>query len=338
MTEGRREDGDRAGTGRRLSVAEAASELGTTSEGVRSRIKRGTLQAERASGRVWVILEGAPPRTGAAPPQPDAAPPGDRAGDTTELVDELRARVSSLERQLDLERDANRENRRLLAAALEHIPALEAPTDEPEPPETGKEEPESVEPLTDPGRPQLSSIFIVLSWIGVGSIPILVRSISEAQAPVWLILSPLSLFVVPFIFGLYRGVWLRKRQEFDQTAGSSQQGEFVGTVGFRETKVALATGGGSAFVTIFMAVLGGGWAFEFVSALLVFVGSFLFFVFAVLIGSATGGQEGRHDTSHSQTRGGGLRAAAWWNPQLILGLIATIITAAATVFAAFLAG
>src|SRR5215207_9859557 len=136
MTEGRREDGDRAGTGRRLSVAEAASELGTTSEGVRSRIKRGTLQPERASGRVWVIFEGAPPRPGAAPPQPDAAPPGDRAGDRTELVDELRARVSSLERQLDLERDANRENRRLLAAALERIPALEAPAEERESPET----------------------------------------------------------------------------------------------------------------------------------------------------------------------------------------------------------
>src|SRR5215208_1947588 len=146
MTEGRREDGARAETGRRLSVAEAASELGTTSEGVRSRIKRGTLQAERESGRVWVILEGAPPRPGAAPPQPDAAPPGDRAGDRTELVDELRARVSSLERQLDLERDANRENRRLLAAALERIPPqLEAPREAPEASETVEEETERAE-------------------------------------------------------------------------------------------------------------------------------------------------------------------------------------------------
>src|SRR5215208_686907 len=139
MTEGRREDGARAETGRRLSVAEAASELGTTSEGVRSRIKRGTLQAERESGRVWVILEG-------APPQPDAAPPGDRTGDRTELVDELRARASSLERQLDLERDANRENRRLLAAALERIPPqLEAPREAPEASETVEEETERAE-------------------------------------------------------------------------------------------------------------------------------------------------------------------------------------------------
>src|SRR5215208_568208 len=123
MTEGRREDGARAETGRRLSVAEAASELGTTSEGVRSRIKRGTLEAERESGRVWVILEGAPPRPGAAPPQPDATQPGDRA----DLVEDLRARVAFLEREL---RDRTEEARRkdhLLAAALERIPSLEPP-------------------------------------------------------------------------------------------------------------------------------------------------------------------------------------------------------------------
>jgi len=59
MGEGRRVDGARAETKRRLTVPEAAAELGTTSEGVRSRIKRGTIETERESGRVWVILEGA---------------------------------------------------------------------------------------------------------------------------------------------------------------------------------------------------------------------------------------------------------------------------------------
>jgi hypothetical protein len=184
---------------------------------------------------------------------------------------------------------------------------------------------------------------MLLSWIGVGSIAIWQLQVRDfaSYLPLALTLSLYSLFVLPFvlpfIFGLYRGVWLRKRREFDQTAGSRQQDEFVGTVGFRESKVALATGGGSAFVTIFLSVITGQ-GFEVDQAFITFVGSFLFFVFAVLIGSATGGQEGRHDTSRSQTRGGGLRAAAWWNPQLIFGLLATIITAAATVFAASLAG
>ena len=50
-----------------LTVPEAAAELGTTSEGVRFRIKRGTLRTEREVGRVWVILGDAPPRPGAAP-------------------------------------------------------------------------------------------------------------------------------------------------------------------------------------------------------------------------------------------------------------------------------
>ena len=324
MTEGRRAQ---TKTEQRFTVSEAADSLGISSEAVRTRIQRGTLRSVREGGRVFVLFDSDRTQSNT-----------DGTEDQTPLVSELRDRVAFLEGQLKIRTEENRRKDHLLAAALERIPALEAPTDAPEPPETGgEEEPESVEPVTDPGRPQLSSIFMVLSWIGVGSIPILAEPVAGAEGPVWLILSPLSLFVLPFIFGLYRGVWLRKRQAFDQTAGSSQQDEFVGTVGFRETKVALATGGGSAFVTIFMSVLRG-WGLELESALLVFVGSFLFFVFAVLIGSATGGQEGRHDTSRSQTRGGGLRAAAWWNPQLILGLIATIITAAATVFAAFLAG
>src|SRR5215203_3121447 len=115
---------DRAATGRRLTVPEAAAELGTTSEGVRSRIKRGTLRTERESGRVWVILD--------APPQPDqlrpgGAPPGDRAADRAELVDELRERVAFLERELETRTEENRRKDHLLAAALERIPALEPP-------------------------------------------------------------------------------------------------------------------------------------------------------------------------------------------------------------------
>src|SRR5215218_1911261 len=123
------EGGDKAETGRRLTVPEAAAELGTTSEGIRSRIKRGTLPTERESGRVWVILE-------AAQPRPGAAPTGDRAADRAELVDELRERVAFLERELDTRTEENRRKDHLLAAALERVPALEPP-ESPETPAGG---------------------------------------------------------------------------------------------------------------------------------------------------------------------------------------------------------
>ncbi len=138
MGEGRRQDGDRAGIRRRLTVPEAAAEIGTTSEGVRSRIKRGTLETERESGRVWVILEGAPPRPDAAPPGPDAAQMGDRA----ELVEELRARVAFLEGEIERRGASEAELRRIIAALTSRIPEIEAPRQEP--PERGEPDAEPV--------------------------------------------------------------------------------------------------------------------------------------------------------------------------------------------------
>jgi hypothetical protein len=115
----------------RLTVSEAAGVMGISAEAVRQRIKRGTITTERdASGNVFVLL---------AAEQADSThtnadrmrPNGDRSHDSTELVEELRDRVRSLETQLSEERTANRENRRLLAAALERIPAIEAPQETP---------------------------------------------------------------------------------------------------------------------------------------------------------------------------------------------------------------
>jgi hypothetical protein len=129
--EGSREDGDRAGIRRRLTVPEAAAELGTTSEGVRSRIKRGTLETERESGRVWVILKVAPPRQDAAPPRSDAAPTEGRAGDRAELVEEMRDRIASLERELERRADEAGELRRIIAALTSRIPEIEPPRESP---------------------------------------------------------------------------------------------------------------------------------------------------------------------------------------------------------------
>jgi len=112
-------------------LRDAADVLGLTVDAVRKRVKRGTLEAEKGSdGRLYVFLdtdqESDPPRS-----------------DTDRLI-------STLEEQLRLEREAHAEARRLLAAALERIPAIEAP----ESPETVEEEPERAEPRPTTGGAQ----------------------------------------------------------------------------------------------------------------------------------------------------------------------------------------
>jgi excisionase family DNA binding protein len=105
----------------RMTVHDAARRLGISEDAVRMRVKRGTLAAEREGGRLYVLLT------------PD--PTTERTDRTEELIDELRQRTRSLEEQLREERCANDEHRRLLAAALERIPALEAPRKPPGRPE-----------------------------------------------------------------------------------------------------------------------------------------------------------------------------------------------------------
>ncbi len=125
-------------TDERLTVAQAADRLGITEDAVRSRVKRGTLQAERESGTVHVLLDADRPATG----EPTSEPTSDADQDSK---DEL---IAVLREQLAAEREANRENRRLLLAALERpVRGLEAQTEEGPPeesegPETGARRPE----------------------------------------------------------------------------------------------------------------------------------------------------------------------------------------------------
>jgi hypothetical protein len=121
---------DRPQTSRqRVSVAQAAEILGITVEAIRGRIKRGTLQHERHSGTVYVLLD-ADQSTNRT--RPDTDQTTDRLqSDSAALISEMRDRIGSLERQLEQERQANSEHRRLLAAALERIPPqLEPPPEE----------------------------------------------------------------------------------------------------------------------------------------------------------------------------------------------------------------
>jgi len=117
----------------RLTVSEAAARLGISEGAVRGRINRGTLEADRESGTVYVLLYG----KHTADTQKTT---GGYPGEYNALTSALEARIESLERQLEEARERDRENRRLLAAALERIPPqLEAPSEPRESPETATE-------------------------------------------------------------------------------------------------------------------------------------------------------------------------------------------------------
>ncbi len=116
---------DQPPIGRRVTVKQAASELGISPEAVRARIKRGTLHKEKgADGTVYVRLDA--DRTHDRMGAHDAA--------RVELVDELRDRIRYLEEE-SKRKDA------ILLRMAERIPELEAsaPPEPREAPETNSE-------------------------------------------------------------------------------------------------------------------------------------------------------------------------------------------------------
>ncbi len=125
-------------TNQRVTVLEAAELLGITAEAVRMRIKRGTLRSERQAGRVFVLLG------------PDR--PTERTGPTEDRTAEL---IATLREQLQAERQAHAEARRIIAGLVERIPpAIEAPSEARESSEAAEEEAERVRPRSDAPSPQ----------------------------------------------------------------------------------------------------------------------------------------------------------------------------------------
>src|SRR5215213_9829596 len=92
------------------------------------RIKRNTLEAERVGRRLFVLLN---TELTTDPTHPDAAA----------LISEMRARVDDLREQLEQANERDRENRRIIAALTQRIPAIEAPQETPESPETATDMP-----------------------------------------------------------------------------------------------------------------------------------------------------------------------------------------------------
>jgi len=87
----------------------------------------------KESGRVYVLLNSDEYRQGRDQYT-------DKGNDqSSDLTDELRDRLHYVEEQLEAERQAHAEARRIIAGLVERIPALEAPSEPPQAPETPAE-------------------------------------------------------------------------------------------------------------------------------------------------------------------------------------------------------
>jgi excisionase family DNA binding protein len=115
-TGARREEDAMQDTGpdERMTVADAAERLGISKEAVRKRIARGTLRADKdRDGMVRVYI------------------PASDTADHLDAVGQMRARIEDLREQLESERQAHAEARRIIAGLVERIPPqLEPPREE----------------------------------------------------------------------------------------------------------------------------------------------------------------------------------------------------------------
>jgi hypothetical protein len=113
-------------TSRRLIVQEAAEVLGTSVDAVRMRVRRGSLESEKdPDGRVyvWVDVHSSETKPGLD-------------GEPSMLVSAKEETIRILTQQLEAERRANEENRRIIAAMTQRIPEIEAPSEPRESPES----------------------------------------------------------------------------------------------------------------------------------------------------------------------------------------------------------
>lgn len=142
MGEGRQDATGQPST-ERVSVPQAADHLGTTVDAIRKRVQDGTIRYENdADGRVWILLETGRPRHDT---DQDATEHRHDSEASPELVEELRDRLRFVERQLEAERQAHAEARRIIGGLVQRIPELEAPqealTDAPGAPTEATEQP-----------------------------------------------------------------------------------------------------------------------------------------------------------------------------------------------------
>jgi excisionase family DNA binding protein len=111
-------DTDRSASNKRVTVEDAAQILGVSVDAIRKRIERGTLESKRLGKTRYVLLDDTDMTD-----QDTIRTRHD--SDITGVVEELRAHNETLRKQLDAERGASSELRRIIAALTQRIPELE---------------------------------------------------------------------------------------------------------------------------------------------------------------------------------------------------------------------
>jgi excisionase family DNA binding protein len=128
-------------TSQRLTVQEAAEVLGASVDAVRMRVRRGSLASEKdPDGRVHVWVDSDSSET---KPRPD--------GESDALISAKDETIVVLREQLEAEREAHREARRIIAGLVQRIPELEAPQEE------ARERPVSPETASEGREPRSST-------------------------------------------------------------------------------------------------------------------------------------------------------------------------------------
>src|SRR4051794_3764644 len=110
-----------------VTVEEAAKILGLSGNAVRKRLERGTLKSEKIDGIRYILLD-------TDMPQHVDDTPNDMPGDITlmqEHLDSMREQLDYLKDVIAKRDEEIRRRDHLLAAALEHIPAIEEAPSEP---------------------------------------------------------------------------------------------------------------------------------------------------------------------------------------------------------------
>ena len=143
--------GDRLQSIARYTVLEAAHALGISPEAVRNRLSRGTLESIKENGTVYVLLTTDMVRHTTDRSADRSGGPSRHIGDTQDdpssLISVKEETISVLKAQLEAERAASAELRRIVADLVQRVPELKPAKDSssasPEPPvtssgETGK--------------------------------------------------------------------------------------------------------------------------------------------------------------------------------------------------------
>ena len=126
----------------RLTVPEAAEALGISPEAVRNRLSRGTLKSEKEKGTVYVLLQTDRSQSTANTSNDKSRYTDDRStditGDPTSLISAKEETIRLLSEQLEAERAASAELRRIVAGLVQRVPELEPAKDTSADPREGR--------------------------------------------------------------------------------------------------------------------------------------------------------------------------------------------------------